>query len=202
MLPSKYAIDYEAVLSAVRERSAVNSALVLRNRLPSVWREVYLSTISHEPNFICFRHRTFEYICDLYSQLEITGSVPYDQTIADRVIGVLGISSRAQEDHHAKRGRIELSEELEGTQRDDGHFMARSMGGGFDVNLFSQDRLLNRGWSPQGKIYRRMEKYCREQEGTFCFSRPIYADGSNIPRWLEFGVLKSDETLWVEVFDN
>jgi hypothetical protein len=47
-----------------------------------------------------------------------------------------------------------------------------------------------------------MEKYCREQEGTFCFSRPIYVDGSNIPRWLEFGVLKRDETVWVEVFDN
>lgn len=47
-----------------------------------------------------------------------------------------------------------------------------------------------------------MEKYCREQEGTFCFSRPIYCDGSNVPRWLEFGVLKSDGTLWVEVFDN
>lgn len=24
----------------------------------------------------------------------------------------------------------------------------------------------------------------------------------NVPRWLEFGVLKNDETLWVEVFDN
>ncbi len=202
MLPSRYAIDYEAVLSAAREQSAVNTALVLRKRLPSVWREVYLSTISHEPNLVRFRHRTFEYICDLYSQLEATGSVPYDQTISDRVIGVFGTSSRAEQSRNTRRVRIELSEELEGAQRDDGHFMARSIGGGLDVNLFSQDRLLNRGWSSQGKIYRRMEKYCREQEGTFCFSRPVYDDGSNVPRWLEFGVLKSDETLWVEVFDN
>jgi len=149
-----------------------------------------------------FRHRTFEYVCDLYSQLEETGSVPFDQTIADRVIGVFGMSSRAQECRNGRPTKIELSEELEGTQRDDGHFMARSIGGGLDVNLFSQNRLLNRGWSSQGKIYRRMEKYCREQEGTLCFSRPIYSDGSNVPRWLEFGVLKNDESLWVEVFDN
>jgi hypothetical protein len=69
--------------------------------------------------------------------------------------------------------RMEVSEELQGTQRDDGHFMARSIGGGLNVNLFSQDRLLNRGWSSQGNIYRRMEKYCRDQQGTLCFSRPF-----------------------------
>ena len=202
MLPSSHVIDYQVALSAVKRRDGANMALLLRKHLPSMWREVYLNTITHEPNLVRFRRRTFEYICDLYSQLEATGSVPYEQTIADRVIGVFGASSRAPGTRNEKCARIELSEELEGMQRDDGHFMARSIGGGLDINLFSQDRLLNRGWSSEGKIYRRMEKYCREQEGTFCFSRPIYADGSNVPRWLEFGVLKNEETLWVEVFDN
>lgn len=202
MLPSRYFIDYEVLLLNAGQESATDPSSFLQDSLPLLWRDAYLSAISHEPNLVRFRHRTFEYICDLYSQLELTGSVPYDQTIADRVIGVFGTSSKAQETCDAKRVRIELSEELEGTRRDDGHFMARSIGGGLDVNLFSQDRLLNRGWSGQGKIYRRMEKYCRVQEGAFCFSRPIYCDGSNVPRWLEFGVLKNDQTLWVEVFDN
>ena len=76
------------------------------------------------------------------------------------------------------------------------------IGGGLDVNLFSQERRLNRGWSPQGKTYRQMETYCYEQPGTFCFSRPIYVDGSSVPRWLEFGLLKTDQTLWVETFEN
>ena len=98
--------------------------------------------------------------------------------------------------------RIEQTDKLETTERDDGHFIAHSIGGGLDVNLFSQERLLNRGSSPQGKIYRQIEKYCHEQEGTFCFSRPIYADGSSVPRWLAFGVRQVDQTLWVEVFDN
>lgn len=202
MLPSRYTIDYESVWAAGKDQAPASAIFLLRHTLPELLRDVYLRTITHEPNLVRLRLGTFEYICDLYSQLEMMGSVAYDQTVADRDIGVFGTSSRAQEHRISRRVRIELNEELEGSARDDGHFMARSIGGGLDLNLFSQDRLLNRGWSAQGKIYRRMEKYCREQEGAFCFSRPIYADGSNVPRWLEFGVLKSDEALWVEVFDN
>jgi hypothetical protein len=119
-------------------------------------------------------------------------------------VAVCGTSGRAEEgrDTRGGRGSGGSSVELLTTERDNGHFMARCIGGGFDVNVFSQERGLNRGWSPQGKLYRQMETYCYEKPGTFCFSRPIYNDGSCVPRWLEFGVLKDDQTLWVEVFDN
>jgi hypothetical protein len=30
----------------------------------------------------------------------------------------------------------------------------------------------------------------------------LSADGSSVPHWLEFGVLKTDDTLWGEVFEN
>ena len=30
-------------------------------------------------------------------------------------------------------------------------------------------------------LYRQMETYCYDQPGTFCFSRPVYADGSSVP---------------------
>jgi hypothetical protein len=166
MLPFRYFIDYEALLLKARQECAADLPSFLQQCLPSLWRDAYLSAISHEPNFVRFRHRTFEYICDIYSQLEITGSVPYDQTIADRVIGVCGTSARANKERYPRSTKVVLTEELEGTARDDGHFIARSIGGDLDVNLFSQDRLLNRGWSAQGKIYRRMEKYCQQQEGT------------------------------------
>lgn len=165
MPPSAHIIDYEGLLSEASGRGTSNTALLLQELLPSLWRDAYVSTISHEPNVVRFRHRTYDYICDLYSQLELAGSVPFDQTIADRVIAVFGKSSRAQQEPNAKRKRLGLSEELAGTERDDGHFMAHSIGGGLDVNLFSQQRKLNRGWSPQGKVYRRMEKYCYEQQG-------------------------------------
>ena len=202
MLPSGYFIDYQPLLLEAREASVTDTSSFLQRRLPLLWSTAYVSAISHEPHLVRFRHGTFEYICDVYSQLEVTGAVPFDQTIADRVIGVIGKSSRTQRDRNTRRIRLGFSEELEETERDDGHFMAHSIGGGLDVNLFSQERRLNRGWSSQGKIYRQMEKLCCDQEGTFCFSRPIYGDTTNVPRRIEFGVLKTDETLWVEVFDN
>jgi len=85
-----------------------------------------------------FRHRTFDYICDIYSQLEVAGSMPFDQTIVDRVIGVLGTSSRERQNRDAKRIRVESTEELEGTLRDDGHFMAHrgySVPGGVGLDI-------------------------------------------------------------------
>jgi hypothetical protein len=91
------------VLSDAREHGNANTILILQGRLPSIWRDVYMKMAAHEPNLVRFRCRTFEYICDGYSQLEMTGAVPYDQTIADRVIGVLGRSSRAQQDRDVRR---------------------------------------------------------------------------------------------------
>ena len=80
--------------------------------------------------------------------------------------------------------------------------MAHTIGGGLDINVFSQTRDLNRGWSEQGKLYREMEKYCYTHPGTFCFSHPVYDDGSAVPPWLEFGLIQEDASLWIEVFDN
>jgi hypothetical protein len=204
VLPSAYKIDYASLLSAAQSESATNLSLFLQQQLPLKWRDVYAATMPRPTNIARFRLRTFEYICDLYSEMEILGEVPFDQTIEDRVIAVLGTSAREEERRDSSRIRrwVGPTDELLGAYRDKGHFMAHCIGGGLDVNLFSQERRLNRGWSPQGKTYRQMETYCYEQPGTFCFSRPIYVDGSSVPRWLEFGLLKADQTLWVEIFEN
>jgi len=204
MLPPQYKIDYELLLSTAQSESGTNISLFLQQQLPFKWRDVYVAIILRPTNIVRFRLRTFEYICDLYSEMEILGEVPFDQTSEDRVIAVLGTSAREEERRDSSRIRrwVGPTDELLGAYRDKGHFMAHCIGGGLDVNLFSQERRLNRGWSPQGKTYRQMETYCYEQPGTFCFSRPIYVDGSSVPRWLEFGLLKTDQTLWVEIFEN
>lgn len=83
--------------------------------------------------------------------------------------------------------------------------MAHSLGGavdGIEANVFVQRRDLNRGWSASGKLFREMEKYCAVHPGTFCFNRPFYRDNSARPAFLEFGVLKNNNELWVERFDN
>jgi hypothetical protein len=88
---------------------------------------------------------------------------------------------------------------------DKGHYIAHSIGGAVDrseMNVFVQRRDLNRGWSPEGKQYRTMEKYSVCHSGTFCFTHPLYDDQTSIPFFIEFGVLKSSDELWVECFDN
>ncbi len=200
-LPVQQRIDYQAVLSGAPQ-SMARRVVYLRKRLVQLWRERYLAAVVRPTNLVRLRYRTFEYMCDLYSELEATGEVAYDQTSRNRVVGVIGISARSAEPRETNRVQGATEEVLLSTERDNGHFMAHCIGGGLDVNVFSQERKLNRGWSSQGKIYRKMEKYCYEQPGTLCFSRPIYADGSTIPGWLEFGLLKTDGMLWVEAFEN
>ena len=88
---------------------------------------------------------------------------------------------------------------------DKGHFIAHSIGGavdGLEANVFVQRRDLNRGWSVAGKRFRQMEQYCVLNPGTLCFSRPLYADQTAKPAFVEFGVLKRGGELWVESFDN
>ena len=54
------------------------------------WRQFYDRQIS-----CVYGLRTFEYICDLYSEMEILGY--FDQTSENRVIGVFGTSARQEE---------------------------------------------------------------------------------------------------------
>jgi hypothetical protein len=179
-------------------------SLFLRKDLPSRWCELYTLAVARPTNIVRLQQRTFEYLYDRYSGLEAMGEVPYDQTVEDRVIAVFGTSADPEEAQAGRQSRSWIGEQNEilGANRDKGHFIARCIGGGFHLNVFSQDRHLNRGWSSQGKTYREMERHCQGRPGTFCFSRPIYTDGSSVPRWIEFGILKDDESLWVEVFDN
>ena len=181
--PESYAMDYKALLSAARAESATNLALFLRTQLPFKWRDLYVAAVARPTNIVKFQSRSFESLLRplfRYSELEITGEVPYDQTIENRVVAVLGTSARADEPRDGRRMRdwIEATEEFMGSNRDKGHFIAHCIGGRLGVNVFWQDRDLNRGWSPEGKIYRQMETYCYEHAGTFCFSRPVYTDGS------------------------
>jgi hypothetical protein len=202
--PPRLVIDYARLCRSAKADTIPALITYLREHLPMKWQQVYMATTSHAANIVRVERGTFEYFCDSYSGLEALGEVACDQRVRDRVIGVLGISGpmRRRRRGSFPNGWLELPEELDGSNRDKGHFVAHSIGGGLDVNVFSQNRYLNRGVSEQGKIYRQMEKYCYENPGTFCFSHPVYADTTSIPRWLEFGLIREDGNPWIEVFEN
>src|SRR6266481_3254744 len=123
MLPPQYKIDYDLLLSSARLESGTNIPLFLQEQLPFKWRDAYVATIPRPTNIARFRLRTFEYICDLYSEMEILGEVPFDQTIEDRVIAVLGTSAREEERRDSSRIRrwVGPTDELLGAYRDKGH---------------------------------------------------------------------------------
>lgn len=85
--------------------------------------------------------------------------------------------------------------------RDRGHFMAHTMGGEMDINLFPQ-----LSWVNRGGIWREMEKYAVVHPGTFSFVRPIYRGSNWTPDRLEYGLFKlppaSAPGLWVTSFGN
>jgi hypothetical protein len=85
---------------------------------------------------------------------------------------------------------------------DKGHFLGHASGGQLDINLFPQRRELNRGWSVDGKEFRRMERYVAAHLGTFFYHRPIYDDETWVPQRLEYGVLNGDTHWRVKAFSN
>jgi hypothetical protein len=80
---------------------------------------------------------------------------------------------------------------------DRGHAIGHALGGVLDLNIIPQTRAVNRGG-----MWRRMERYCQEHPGTYFFCRPIYAGLSSHPMEIEFGVLRSDRSIWAHTFQN
>ncbi|WP_162909918.1 hypothetical protein [Aggregatilinea lenta] len=129
---------------------------------------------------------------------------PQNPRVESRVVAVYGCSQlpRTNRDTSRMRGWLGPSGLRGDGNYDKGHFIAHMAGGGLDINLFFQRRDINRGWSERGKVYRRMERYCAEHLGAFCFSRPQYHDRTWQPCAIEYGILLPDSTLWVEWFEN
>src|SRR5215468_10568294 len=149
ILPGNQVVDYEALLDDRPGESPGHVVSDLIDHLPYMWRDLYVAAVSRPTNIVQVRSRTFKYIFDFYSELEATGEIPYDQTVEDRLVGGFGISEQPREARGTRfRGWLLDTGELGSATRDKGHFIAHCIGGDFDLNVFSQDRELNRGWSP------------------------------------------------------
>lgn len=143
----------------------------------------------------------------IYQALEDRGVVAPSPKEDSRLIVAFGRSaprSRRRDDYRL-RGLIGPTNSAVGRQWDKAHFIGHALGGAVDqleINVFIQRRDVNRGWSAAGKRFRAQERYCVEHPNTFCFARPLYADGYSRVAFLDFGLLDSDGVLRVERFDN
>lgn len=200
-------LDYQEIVATAQATTLEQLVAFLCEELPYVWRDEYQAVVTLPTSIMRVRHGSFEYIYDNYTMLEALGQVPYHPTAESRLVAVHGLSAPrpARRDDYRLRGWVGPTEKMFGRHWDKGHFIAHSMGGavnGVEANVFVQRRDLNRGWSDAGKRFRAMETYCVQHAGTFCFSRPLYADETAKPSAVEFGVLRALGDLWVERFEN
>jgi len=207
-------VNYEQVLERASSGELDATIRTLSEQLPHDWVDAYRLANRTHANILRIKHDGFEYLFDHSSELVLKGKVAKDCAVEDRIVAVHGCSQMAVErrrDGLMRRHPLgpidfikaesDISKGTAGTY-DKGHFIGHSLGGTLHINLFPQTTRINRGWSEQGKLFRRMERYCETNPGTYCFSRPIYAGFSGHPEIIEFGVLKTDGKLWVAQFPN
>lgn len=202
-------IDYLAILAdaATTDHDALQSYLF--EELPYAWLRAYKATCSHPANVYQIDVDGFEYLFDFTTELVNRGDLDASRAIEDRVVAVHGRSRPPQEGRKdgimrsQPLGPIEFVTPVLRGRYDRGHFIAHSIGSDqLHINIFPQVAEVNRGWSDVGSVYRDMERYCAAHPDTYCFSRPIYSGLSAHPYAVEFGVLRHDGSLWVNLFPN
>lgn len=157
----------------------------------------------------CAEYRNASDSAEIVEVVLVPGVFLFD-LIAERVVLAYAISSAPEHARDASRMRgfpdVGIGfRHVTGDaadRADRGHFLCHAAGGGLDMNLFPQRRELNRGWSEEGKRFRRMERHVASHGGIFYFHRPMYDDATWVPARLEYGVLLDDTSWWTDEFQN
>lgn len=170
------------------------------------WFDAYTASFPKHGEITTQNFRGFAFVIDHIWDFGDGAEVDTDLPVT-RVLGAFGISGHPinpKNRNIMKRylGSTSQAYAEYGPNYDKGHFIAHTMGGPVDANLFPQKREINRGWSKAGKRYREMERFVATHPGIFVFSRPIYTDLSDCPFELEFGFCDSNMSWEVEMFSN
>ncbi len=198
----QWKVDYASLLDVGRLETMEAAIARLVEALPYAWYGVYKSLVGRPVDVQRIEAGGYVYLYDAYPG---TNTEPLG--VEARIVAAVGVSKphHGARDDARLRGWVGPTETSFGNEWDKGHFVAHSIGGAVDrseLNVFVQRRALNRGWSPEGKLYRSMEQYCGDSPGTLFFSRPIHEDQRARPALLEVGVLRGPRDLWVSLFDN
>lgn len=200
-------MDYQSILAEAQTLGIVDIPAFLGEKLMWRWIADYKEATPRATNILTVQPDAFFYVFDFVTELEINGVLEAGPVREDRLVGGYGRSTGIVGERGTSRlrGWVGPTEKYLGPGRDKGHVFGRALGGrvdGLEINLFSQARALNRGWSAEGKRFRKMEQYCAAHPGTFCWFRPRYNDLLSCPVTVEFGVLLPEGELWVEEFLN
>lgn len=204
-------MDYDELLrdSLMADYDGTVRALV--PLLREAWSEAYRSACAYRTNVYRIEFGYPMFLVDQQGELMPPG-LSEDEQIAwpqDRVVACWAQTRSPEKRRSQEDGRlagIEWSSAVRDSKEwDKGHFIGHALGGpidGAELNVFRQRRDVNRGWSEDGKRYRRMESFAASDLGLFVFNRPFYDDDSATPSRYEFGVLRRTKSFWIETFEN
>lgn len=201
--PNPARIDYDRILAAAPSHDYAGVQEFLTDELPYVWLDEYIAMSPHQQNVHRIPVEDFEYLWDMSGELVQQGIAAASAAVDDRLIAAHGLSRPASEVRNGSRlrgrtlGPVSVVAASERLPYDRGHAIGHALGGVLDLNIIPQTRAVNRGG-----LWRRMERYCQEHPGTYFFCRPIYAGLSSHPKEIEFGVFRSDGSLWAHTFQN
>jgi hypothetical protein len=147
-----------------------------------------------ECSLVQFRQSGATYLFDLASA---AGAEQEDRTVAAWTVTPAAVGQR---DVSYQRG-FPLPPDPDGALADRGHLIPHLSGGEFGPNIFRQQRALNRGWSPEGKRFRALEREASSHPGTFYIGHLLYGDDTAYPTEIETGLLRG-KRLDVERFCN
>jgi len=196
-------INYDRVLASAPNQDAAELRGFLAEELPYIWLDAYIAMLPHRQNVHRINVQGFEYLWDFSTELVNEGTVKASEAVDDRLIAAHGISKAnpAARGDSRLRGRslgaVDVVPKSERVPYDRGHAIGHVLGGVLDLNIIPQMRTVNRGGA-----WRHMERYCQLHPGTYFFCRPLYAGLSSHPAEIEFGVLRTDGSLWLNTFKN
>ncbi len=167
--------------------------------LVPLWVVRYVGATAWEPEIVEIDQNALTFMFDAAPTL---GDFD-DLAVSDRVVAVWGRSAKptGKRDPRRLAGFLSDTTLWSGRNRDRGHLIAHSAGGGLDMNLIPQASALSRGRSPAGRRWRKLERHAASHPGTPLFVCPIYDGPSWVPASLEYGLVVSGR-LRVERFAN
>jgi hypothetical protein len=199
-------MDYAALLNGQHFSSTQELYQFFWDEVTVHWTDAYVAAFPKHgeitlQNFLGFAFQ-IDHVWPWVEAEDIDKELP-----ETRVISFFGISNTNVVVENIRRRRVgwgptDIIFSPYGGAYDKGHFIAHGFGGPVDVNIFPQRRDINRGWSEEGKRYRKMEQYVAAHPGTFVFSRPIFQDLTECPYFLECGYFDQELQLHVETFPN
>jgi len=199
-------IDYKQIALQNNCRSAAHLNELFWHTISSYWIKKYTDAFPKHGEISLQNFFGFAFLID-HVWPDVQEADSNNELPETRVISFFGISNTnivKENRSRMKKGWGKTSQAFStfGVDFDKGHFIAHGFGGPVDVNIFPQRRDINRGWSDEGKLYRKMEKFVAANPGTFVFSRPVYNDLTICPYQLEYGYFDKDLELTIQTFPN